>query len=169
MPGRSRRHGKFAAPYVVALFLAVSAVIAEAQSECPRRFDQQTTGMPSACVFVGRYNPTCGGEAFALFAGDGRALVVSLSASAAAAPLFMPAHVLSATEGKLVMWRSDIELDQAPNAGSVRLEDGGQHRRVRVASGKLLAAGCPFAAFVGRFVGMAVAGARSVEQIALYH
>lgn len=125
--------------------------------ECPRRFDEATTGLPSACVFVGRYNPHCGEEAVAVFAGDGTALVVSLSASSTSAPLFIAADVLSATEGKLVFWHPDLQLRDEQSAGSVRLEDGGQQLRLRVAGGELSAAGCPFEEFVGRFAGMAAA------------
>ena len=126
--------------------------------ECARRFDQQTTGLPDACVFVGRYNTDCGDEAVALFAGDGTALVVSLSASGTSAPLFLPAQALSATEGKVVVWRSDLQFDTAPAVGSVHLEDNGGRLVVKLKPGMVSAGGCPLNEFVGRFAGMAAAG-----------
>ena len=135
--------------------------------ECPRRFDQHTTDLPSACVFVGRYNATCGGEAMALFAGDGAALVVSLSAAPGGEPLFIPARVLSATDGKLVPWNDDLEHGTTPAAGTVRLEADGRRLRLRIADGELLAGGCPFEEFVGHFAGMLHAGEAGAPRAAV--
>ncbi|MDX2169462.1 MAG: hypothetical protein SF182_20505 [Deltaproteobacteria bacterium] len=132
---------------------------------CPRRFDDRTTGLPTACVFVGRYNPSCGGEAIALFAGDGTAMVVSLAAASAASPLFMPAQVLSATEGKLVLWNDQLDLAAAESAGQVRLEQDGSRLRVAIAGGALYAGDCRFEEFVGRFAGMAEAAGTPRMQI----
>ena len=138
------------------LALAVVTTVGVAQAEhCPRRFDQQTTGLPTACVFVGTFNAHCGGNAMVLFAGDGTALVLSIAAPLAAAPLFLPAQVLSATEGKLVSWHRNLQLAAARSAGTVRLEDGGARLRIQVAGGDLIAGDCRFEEYVGRFVGMA--------------
>ena len=113
--------------------------------------------MPDTCVFVGRYNPTCGSEAVAFFVGDGTAVVLSLAPSATTPPLFIAAQALSATEGKLVLWRSDLDFKQAPSVGSVHLENNGQRLVVRLDPGLANAGGCPIQEFVGRFAGMAVA------------
>lgn len=141
---------------LVGLLLVATPVLAE--DLCPRRFDTHTTGLPSACVFVGRYNPHCGGEAMALFAGDGTALVVSLAAPEAGSPLFLPAQVVSATEGKLVLWHGQLDLEKAASAGKVRLEGDGARLRIAISGGDLYAGECRFEEFVGRFAGMAEAG-----------
>jgi hypothetical protein len=151
---RSNRFGAMAV-----MGLAVLCASRSSAEECARRFDQLTTGLPDACMFVGRYNPTCGSEAVALFAGDGTALVVSLSPCATAPPLFIAARALSATSGKLVLWRGDLQLDDAPSVGSVHLEDNGRRLVIRLNSGMVSAGGCPVQEFVGRFAGMATAGA----------
>jgi hypothetical protein len=140
---------------IATLAMAASAARAD---ECPRRFDQLTTGLPDACVFVGRY-AGCGDEAVALFAGDGTALVVSLSSPATAAPLFIPAQALSATEGKVVLWTPDLELKRAAAVGSVRLEDGGRRLVLRLKNALPTAGGCTVQEFVGQYAGMATAGA----------
>jgi hypothetical protein len=120
---------------------------------CPLRFDQMTTGLPQACLFVGRYNQECGQDAVAMFAGDGTALVVGVSVGPAMPTLFLPAKVLSGTEGKLVAWRQDLELRTASGAGQVALENGG--RQLRILPGSVLqTSGCAFAEFVGQFAGM---------------
>jgi hypothetical protein len=77
--------------------------------------------------------------------------------------LFIPAQVLSATEGKVVLWHSDLELDHAPSAGTVRLEGDGQYLRLRLAGGELTAGGCRFEEFIGRFAGMATADAATAS------
>jgi len=139
------------------LLVVLSAGVARAEA-CRLRFDQSTTGLPTTCVFVGRVDPTCGGEVMALFAGDGRALVLSLTATSVSSPLFMPARVLSATEGRLVLWRDDLDLDIADSAGSVHLEAHGQRLRLRIAGGELAAGGCRFNEFVGHFRGLVASG-----------
>jgi hypothetical protein len=148
--------------------LALALTASASAGQCSRRFDQLTTGLPDACVFVGTYNVDCGGEAVALFAGDGSALVVSLSPSATAPPLFIAAQALSATEGKVVLWRPDLQLEAAPPVGSVRLEDDGRRLVLRLQPGLMTAGGCPLREFVGRFAGMAAAAdeppARPVTQ-----
>jgi hypothetical protein len=150
---RVRRKTEWA---LIGLMVALTADAAAA-AECERRFDQSTDGMPDTCVFVGRYNPTCGSEAVAFFAGDGTAVVLSLAPSATAPPLFIAAQALSATEGKLVLWRSDLDIKQAPSVGSVHLESNGQRLVVRLDPGLANVGGCPIREFVGRFAGMAVA------------
>ena len=153
MIGRGCRRACQLLVAVAGLAMAGSPVRAD---ECPRRFDQLTTGLPDACVFVGRYS-SCGDEAVALFAGDGTALVVSLSSPATAAPLFIPAQALSATEGKVVLWKPDLELKQAPAVGSVSLEDNGRRLVVRLKSALPTASGCAVQEFIGQFAGMATA------------
>ena len=137
------------------LALALAAPASAAQ--CGRRFDQLTTGLPDACVFVGSYDANCGREAVALFAGDGSALVVSLSPSPTSPPLFIAAQTLSPTEAKLVLWRPDLKLDQAPSVGSLRLEDNGSRLVLQLQPGLMSAGNCPLQEFVGRFAGMAAA------------
>jgi hypothetical protein len=124
---------------------------------CPLRFDQMTTGLPKACLFVGRYNQECGHEAMAMFAGDGTALVVGVSVGPATPTLFLPAQVLSPTEGKLVAWKQDLELRTASGAGQVVLENGGRQLRI-LPQGVLETSGCSFAEYVGQFVGMVTPG-----------
>jgi hypothetical protein len=141
---------------VVGLLLIGSAALAD--DVCPRRFDAHTTGLPTACVFVGRYNAHCGGEAIALFAGDGTALVVSLATPDAGSPLFLPAQVVSATEGKLVLWHEQLELAKAKSAGKVQLEENGSRLRIAISGGALYAGECRFEEFVGHFAGMTAAG-----------
>jgi hypothetical protein len=145
---------------VVLLRTGASGAAAEgaAGSGCPLRFDQLTTGLPQACLFVGRYNQDCGQEAVAMFAGDGTALVVGISVSSASPTLFLPAHVLSATEGNLVRWRQDLELRTAATAGHVALEHDGQQLSITMPVSFAQASGCPFAQYVGQFVGMVSAG-----------
>ena len=157
---RVRQNSEWA---LIALVLALTARAAAA-AECERRFDQFTNGMPDTCVFVGRYNPTCGSEAVAFFVGDGTAVVLSLAPSATAPPLFIAAQALSATEGKLVLWRSDLDFKQAPSVGSVHLENNGQRLVVRLDPGLANAGGCPIQEFVGRFAGMAVANDASAPR-----
>ena len=93
----------------------------------------------------------------ALFAGDGSALVVSLSPSPTSPPLFIAARTLSPTEGKLVFWRPDLELDHAPRSAAC----ASRTTAVAWCSGSsraLMSAGdCPLQEFVGRFAGMAAA------------
>jgi len=157
---RTRR--LLATPLAFAIFMMAMGVAhaAEKPAEgCPRRFDQMTTGLPTACLFVGRFNANCGGDAVALFAGDGTALVVSLSLGPPAPPLFIPAHVVSPTEGMLVRWRNDLDLGRDLTNGSVSLAADGASLRIKLADAALAAGNCRFDAFVGRFVGMVSAGA----------
>jgi hypothetical protein len=111
-------------------------------------------------MFVGRYNAACGQQdVVALFAGDGVALVVALEAGEDRPQMFLPAQVLSSTEGKLVRWRPDLEFQEAPSAGSVTLTPDGRSLRVAVAPSVAPASAqpgaCPFDEYVGEFVGMA--------------
>lgn len=138
----------------VAVVLALMPCAASRADECARRFDQLTTGLPDACVFIGRVAGACGDEAVALFAGDGDALVVSLATPAAAVPFFLPAQALSATEGKLVLWRPDLDLARAASVGVVRLEGGGRRLVVRFTRPVPTPSGCPLSEFTGEFAGM---------------
>jgi hypothetical protein len=71
------------------------------------------------------------------------AVVLSLAPSATAPPLFIAAQTLSATEGKLVLWRSDLDFKRAPSVGSVHLENNGQRLVVRLDPGLANAGGLP--------------------------
>jgi len=137
---------------------AQASAAAPSTATCERRFDQSTTGLPTACVFIGHYNTACGKEAVAIFAGDGTALVVGLAISPKTPTLFVPAHVLSPTQGKLVRWRDDLELRTAPSAGSVTLDGDGRQLRVKLADPAVQVGDCHFDEFVGDYVGMAPAG-----------
>lgn len=156
MAGRS---GRGVSGAIGVALLALLAAPARAHPEgCPSRFDQFTTGLPEACVFVGRASSDCADDTVALFAGDGSALVVSLSSPANAAPFFIPAQTLSATEGKLVLWKPDLELARAPSVGSVRLEQDGRRLVVRLDRPLTSNRGCTVREFVGTFAGMVQAG-----------
>jgi hypothetical protein len=100
----------------------------------------------------------CGDHAVAMFAGDGTAIVVLLSLSPAAPPLFLPAQVSSATAGKLVGWRRDLELRTAAGAGTVILDEAGRVLRVALSGVSLRVGRCLFEEYVGHFVGMIAAG-----------
>jgi hypothetical protein len=85
------------------------------------------------------------------------ALVVAVALSPAHPKLFLPAQVLSATEGKLVRWRPDLEFRTAGRVGSVTLGSDGRSLRVAMPPSVVHASGCPFTEYVGDFVGMATA------------
>ena len=151
------------ATFVVLLLLSATALAqasagSASPAGCERRFDQSTTGLPTACLFIGHYNAACGKEAVAIFAGDGTALVVGLAISPKTPTLFVPARVESATEGKLVRWRDDLELRSAPSVGKVTLDGDGRQLRVKLADPALQVGECHFDEFVGDFVGMVPAG-----------
>ncbi|MEO8603516.1 MAG: hypothetical protein ABI629_13145 [bacterium] len=150
------RRAGVALSFVIAAWLPLAA---SALEQCPLRFDELTTGLPSACLFVGEFDSDCGGPAMAVFAGDGDAMVVSLVAPSTGQPVFIPAHVISATDGKLVRWQPDLQLAAAPSVGTVRLEGGGEQLRLRLSAGGVVAGTCTVREFVGRYVGMAPDGA----------
>jgi hypothetical protein len=129
----------------------------DASAACVHRFDTSTTGLATACMFVGRYNASCGSDAIAIFAGDGTALVVALSIGPGTPTLFVPAQVVSPTEGKLVRWRPDLDLRAAPSLGHVALDDAGQRLRITLNGAPLQVGTCRFDEYIGEFAGMAPA------------
>lgn len=155
--GRHRSGLDCAGAAAIAVALVLAGAAASRADVCPRRFDELTIGLPEACVFVGAYNPRCGGAAVALFAGDGNALVVSLAFPPATPATFFAGRVLSATEGTLLAWRGDRPLALAPRLGQVRLEDHGARLTVRFDADAGRIGRCPLREYVGHFVGMAAA------------
>lgn len=143
----------------LAAILCLSAATLQAQTEttCPLRFDRHTTGLPRTCLFVGRYNPGCGGNAFAVFAGDGAILVVGIATTPGKPIIYLPAAVESAQRGIVVRW-ADTTAPDPEALGEVSLEDGGRTLRLRGAPGLFRVDDCPFAEYVGRFVEMVDAG-----------
>ncbi len=129
-----------------------------AGSACPLRFDGDTVGLPSTCVFIGRYNGSCGGSALAVFAGDGQAMVVGVLVDESGPVLYLPGQVLSETDAKIVRWRPDLQLSSSAREGSASLEDGGRTLRVRMPTAPIQVDGCPFTEFVGRFTQMTPSG-----------
>ena len=131
-----------------------AASSAAAAARCPLRFDANTIGLPQTCVFVGRYNSSCGSQAVAVFAGDGRAMVVGMMLSQASPVVYLPAHAISGTSGVIVRWRPDLHLDTAAHEGNVTLEHDGETLRVRMPAPAIDVDGCAFSEFVGHFVKM---------------
>ena len=138
----------------LAACLLALASPAAAGGGCPLRFDAVTVGMPRTCLFVGRYNPDCGGEAVAVFAGDGKSVVVGLTLAEAKPVVYLPGRVESGTEGTVVRWRPDLQLREAEGAGRLTLERDGETLRVRLIGQALQVGACPLREFVGRFVTM---------------
>jgi hypothetical protein len=126
----------------------------EPATRCPLRFDANTVGLPTTCLFVGRYNSSCGQKAVAVFAGDGRAMVLGVALSQTSPVVYLPARALSGTHGIIVRWRPDLHLDTADPEGSVSLEGDGQTLRVRMPAPAISIDGCAFSEFVGQFVDM---------------
>jgi hypothetical protein len=118
------------------------------------RFDANTVGLPTTCLFVGRYNSSCGQKAVAVFAGDGRAMVLGVALSQTSPVVYLPARTLSGTHGVIVRWRPDLHLDTADPEGSVSLEGDGQTLRVRMPAPAISIDGGAFSEFVGHFVDM---------------
>lgn len=122
---------------------------------CPLRFDGHTIGLPKTCMFVGRYSESCGGQAIAIFAGNGDTVAVGLAFGAESSTTYFAGEVQSGTEADLVVWQRSLQLMSASTiAGSVNLEDGGELLRVQVASAPFRVNGCQFSEFVGHFVEM---------------
>ena len=132
---------------------AASAESAAVRSGCPVRFDEAAGPLQPVCVFVGSYNRECGGEAAAMFSSDGVAVVVFLTLTPGAPSLILPGAVVSATEGKLVGWRGDLNLATDPSIGRVVLDDRGASLRITLLS-PLHIGQCPVEQYVGYFAGL---------------
>lgn len=143
---------------VAAVSLGAAAPVAgQGARGCPLRFDRHTIGLQRTCLFVGRYSPTCGGNALGVFAGDGSILVVGIAITPERPIVYLPAMVDSATRAVLVRW-SDTESARPAALGHVTLEDDGELLRVRGPRGLFNGGDCPFEEYVGRFVEMVDAG-----------
>lgn len=143
----------------------------DAPGGCPLRFDANTIRLPETCLFVGRYNGSCGKPAVAVFAGDGQHVVVGFAFSQTGAPTYFAGNVASQTAATLAAWQPTLE-DPATRMlpGSATLEEGGEVLRVRLTGAPFQVDGCEFGEFVGRFVEMidadqGVAGNRSANLV----
>jgi hypothetical protein len=122
---------------------------------CPLRFDRHTVGLPKTCLFVGRYNGSCGHPAVAVFAGNGDTVVVGLAFDQSSDPTYFAGDVVSATKGSLAVWQQSPRVPAASTvAGSVTLEETGNLLRVSVDKAPFRVEGCQFGEFVGHFVEM---------------
>ena len=133
----------------------------DAETGCPLRFDAQTVGLPKTCLFVGRYNGTCGQSAIAIFAGNGDTLVVGFAfdRTGSTGTTYFGGDVQSNTNASLAVWQQSLPAEAANTvSGSVTLEDDGELLRVRVAESPFEVDGCRFGEYVGRFVEMVDAG-----------
>lgn len=135
------------------------AVGAEDPAECPLRFDAHTVGLPKTCLFVGRYNSSCGQSAVAIFAGNGDTVVVGLAFDRSGSTTYLAGDVQSHTSANLAVWQKSPQvLAVSSVSGAMTLEDGGKVLRVRLAESPFRVEGCEFGEFVGRFVEMVDAG-----------
>lgn len=170
-PRRLRRAlaGAATVATVIALLSApVAAGVAAERQGCPLRFDQETTGLPRTCVFVGRFNTEDSREVLAAFAGDGSTFVVALARSDATPLLYLPADTRSATAGDLLRWGEGVQPVASAGVeavgdqvvGAVTLEDGGRRLRIRAAAQPGSAA--PPAEFLAHFATMVDAGEDTV-------
>jgi hypothetical protein len=140
------------------LFAAVAPPIRAADDAargCPLRFDADTICLPETCLFVGRYNGSCGDRAVAIFAGNGEHLVVGFAFSQTGAPTYFAGTVASQTAATLAAWQPTLD-DPATRMlpGSATLEEDGEVLRVRLTGAPFQVDGCEFGEFVGRFVQM---------------
>ena len=126
---------------------------------CPLRFDANTICLPSTCLFVGRYNGSCGESAVAVFAGNGEHLVVGFSFAQTGTPTYLAGYVDSGTAATLAAWQPTLEEPASSmRPGSVTLERSGTLLRVRLRDAPFSIDGCKFGEFVGEFVEMVDAG-----------
>lgn len=127
----------------------------EKAAGCPLHFDSDTVCLPRTCLFVGRYNGSCGEPAVAVFAGDGQYLVVGLAFSQTGAPTYLAGSVASQTSATLAAWQPSLDVPAARmEPGSATLEQGGQVLRVQLDQAPFQIDGCQFGEFVGQFVQM---------------
>lgn len=159
-----RRAGRVGLAAVIgATVLAVLPALASAglplgRPACPLRFDEETTGLPRTCVFVGHFSGAESGEVLAAFAGDGETLVIAMARGDATPLLYLPAEAVSPTAGTLLRWEAGVQPAASADShavsdevvGAVTLEDGGRRLRVRATG----ADGGPPAEFVGYFAAM---------------
>lgn len=135
------------------------AVGAVDPAKCPLRFDAHTVGLPKTCLFVGRYNSSCGQSAIAIFAGNGDTVVVGLAFDRSGSTTYLAGDVQSHTSANLAVWQKSPQVLAASSvSGAMTLEDGGKVLRVRMAESPFRIDGCEFGEFVGRFVEMVDAG-----------
>jgi hypothetical protein len=129
---------------------------APAATTCQLRFDANTVGLPATCLFVGRFNPRCGGQASAVFAGDGRSIVVGLAFSREGAMTFVGGEVTSPTTATITTWWRHPDLaDPAPMSGALALDANGAALRLTPRLPAFGFEGCPVVDYVGRFAEMA--------------
>jgi hypothetical protein len=163
---------------IAALALAASLFAAHRQTgaavgavdqpgACPLRFDAHTVGLPKTCLFVGRYNGSCGKSALAIFAGNGDTLVIGVAFSQAGDTTYLAGDVESRTSAQLAVWQKSLHVLAASSvSGSVTLEEDGELLRVRMADSPFEIDGCRFDEFVGRFVEMVDAGENVPRSVA---
>jgi hypothetical protein len=145
---RSRLSGALYSGFALLLFAIATPPINaadDAPRSCPLRFDADTICLPQTCLFVGRYNGTCGESAVAIFAGNGQHLVVGFAFSQTGAPTYFAGNVASQTKATLAAWQPTLE-DPATRMlpGSATLEEGGQVLRVRLTGAPFQVDGCEF-------------------------
>ena len=155
----SRGFSSFCALALAALLSSPIALAGERNDEvtqgCPLRFDRHTVGLPKTCLFVGRYNGSCGQPAVAVFAGNGDTVVVGMAFDQTSDPTYFAGDVVSATKGSLAVWQPSPNIPAASSvAGSVTLEETGNLLRVSVDKAPFRVEGCQFGEFVGHFVEM---------------
>src|SRR5262245_46789658 len=108
----AHRTSRIGAGVVIASLLATASWSAERSAPaagCPLRFDQHSVGLPHTCLFVGRYNGSCGGQALAIFAGNGKTVAVGLAFSSTGPTTYFAGDVVSRTEANLVIWQRSLQ------------------------------------------------------------
>src|SRR5258708_2523102 len=113
---------------LAALLCSTAALAGEHNDEgapgCPLRFDHHTVGLSKTCLFVGRYNGSCGEPAVAVFAGNGDTVVIGMAFDQTSDPTYFAGDVVSATKGSLAVWQPSPKIPAASAvAGSVTLEE----------------------------------------------
>jgi hypothetical protein len=152
---RARRGGATALLVLFAIVPPPISAVDDPPRACPLRFNADTICLPQTCLFVGRYNGQCGEPAVAVFAGDGRHLVVGFAFSQTGAPTYFAGNVASQTAATLAAWQPTLEAPATRMLpGSAALEEGGEVLRVRLPGAPFQVDGCDFGEFVGRFVEM---------------
>lgn len=123
------------------------------------RLDQPSVGLPRTCLFVGRYNGSCGAPALAVFAGNGETVVVGLAFSQTGPTTYFAGDVVSDTEASLAIWQRSLQMLAASQvSGRLSLSDDGHELHLQLAGTPFTVDGCRFGDYVGRFVEMVDAG-----------